>query len=43
MTKMPNECQKYPKTLKNDQNASEMTTTTPITFKMTKIPLNPKN
>ena len=43
MTKMPNECQKYPKTLKNDQNTPKKTTTTTLkTLKMTKIPLNPQ-
>ena len=43
MTKMPNECQKYPKTLKNDQNTPKKTTTTTLkTLKMKKILLNPQ-
>ena len=43
MTKMHHERPKYPKILENDQNAPKMTSTTLKTFKMTEIPLNPKN
>ena len=35
-------CPKFPKTLENDQNAPKTTTMPTETFKMTKIPLNPK-
>ena len=40
---MHHQCQKYSKVLKNDQNAPKTTLTTPKTFRMTKIPLNPQN
>ena len=43
MTKMHHEYPKYPKTLKNDQNALKTTTMSTEIFKMTKIPLNPQN
>ena len=42
MTKMNHEFPKYPKTLENDQNAPKTMTTTPKTFKITKIPLKPQ-
>ena len=42
MTKMHHECPKYPKILKNDQNAPKTMTKTPRTFKMFKIPLKPQ-
>ena len=43
MTKMHHECPKYPKILKNNQNAPRTTSTTPKTFQMTNTPLNPEN
>ena len=36
------ECPKYLKTLENDENTLKLTTTTPKTFKITKIPLKPQ-
>ena len=42
MIKIHHECQKYPKTIKNNQNALKTTTIPKKTFKMTKIPLKPQ-
>ena len=39
---MHHERPKYPKTLRNDQNAPKTTTIPSETCKMTKIPLNPQ-
>ena len=42
MIKMHHECQKYPKTIKNNQNAPKTTAIPMKTFKMTEILLKPQ-